>query len=137
MEKTIQPYLIGDGQQIASQVLREKISAENYKLAICDQATAGLLETALKTPQTKHKLFFADNSAHFPADFIQIEIKGLSAYWENETEATHTKLEIVFKDQEKQHQAEMSFPYRGKRVIHYAMEYSCAEILKFLVKSYI
>ena len=130
MEKAIQPYLIGDGVQAASALLRDKIAASNLTLAISDYATGGALEATLKTPKTYTHLDFSSTKKSFP----QIEIHGLNEFWQGNTDVTITEIDIRFKLANHEHRVHVEIPFRGKRVIQYAVEFVCHQIDKALFR---
>lgn len=132
IEKTIQPYLIGDGQKTASSLLRAALAESNTTLGIADHATCGALEAAISTPKTREKLHFSDQTMHLPLAIPQIEIRGLTEFWQAQQDATHTQLQIIFFDNEKQNETGIEIPFRGKRVIQYAVEFICHQILLFI-----
>jgi nicotinamide-nucleotide amidase len=128
-DQAVQPYIIGDGKQTASALLREKLAASNITLAISDHATGGALEATLKTPQTFSHLEFPATKKVFP----YIEINGLTEYWQSRTDTTQTAIEILFSlENNQQQRIHVEIPFRGKRVIQYAVEFVCDKIDKTL-----
>lgn len=127
IEKAIQPYLLGDGKQTASELLREKIMQLTMPLSLVDNATGGALEATLKTPKTYAKLHFSTPKTFAP----QITINGLEEFWQGKIDKQVTHLEIEFSDN-KQHSIRTSIPFRGKRVINYAVEFICYQIARFI-----
>jgi nicotinamide-nucleotide amidase len=133
MEKAVQPYLIGDGKQAASALLREKIAISQQVFFIADHATGGALEAAIKTPKTCSHLDFTVTKDNFP----QIEIHGLAEYWQDQKDTVITEIEIhfTFKTTEEtltEQRIHVQIPFRGKRVIQYAVEFICDQIDKTL-----
>lgn len=122
IEHAIQPYLLGDGKQTASEKLRESLKHSNKKVSICDRATKGLLEMTLSRPDTHQQLNFRSKNP-------LIEIEGLCEYWNGEDTAD-TSLEIIFNKEGKHEVAQKVIPLRGrnKRVLEYAVEFICYEI---------
>ena len=127
VETAMQPYLIGDGQHPASHLLRGELEKLNFELSICDFATGGLLETTIKTPQTRTHLNFNydTQAAH------HIMIKGLNEFWQNTTE-TKTQLEIYFNLDSDKETIQITIPFRGSRVKQYAVEFICWKILNVI-----
>ncbi len=122
IEKLLAPYLIGDGQQSASDMLQKKLPTLNFTLGITDQATGGSLEARIRTPQTKANL-------NFLADKPHVQIKGLENFWEGKNDSTKANLEIIFSNK-KSIKTEIQF--RGKHIKKYAVEFICWKILDFL-----
>jgi nicotinamide-nucleotide amidase len=132
IEKIITPHLIGNGKQIASELLRKKL--ETTSLKICDEATGGLLESTLTTSATFGKIYFV------PEETADITIKGLKEFWSGNLEVKQTELEFVFgtlrdgRSAASSGRTENSFsvqiPAHGVRVRQYAMEFICREILR-------
>ena len=128
VEKVIAPYLIGDGQHIASYLLREKLKMQSTVLTICDRATGGALEAALKTPATHKKLNFLPDASSLP----RIEINGLLDYWLGTQDIYTTDLETQLINEKHHEKFTQEIPFRGKRVIHYAVELVCKQIYEWL-----
>ncbi|MDX1902466.1 MAG: competence/damage-inducible protein A [Gammaproteobacteria bacterium] len=126
IEEVIQPYLIRDGRQSASRMLRDTINHSHFPLRFCDLATGGLLEHTLKTPHNKNHIQFVSEK-----DLPNIVIRGLEDYW-NDQNTTETKLIIEFLSPFKQNSAEKSIPFRGKRVVEYAVELICKQCIELL-----
>ena len=130
-DQAVQPYVIGDGKQTASALLREKLAVSNIVFTISDQATGGALETALKTPTTFTHIEFHPTKKNLP----RIEINGLTEYWQGKTDVTRTEIEIIFSlENNQEHRIHTEIPLRGKRVIQYAVEFVCDKIDKMLFK---
>ena len=132
IEKAIAPYLIGNGKAAASDLLKEKILTLNSTFIICDFATGGLLESILKTPETNAKLRFSYDLKNISSTELQVNILGLTEFWQNQTDYTNTLLEIHFIAQKKQHENKISLPFRGYRIKQYAVEFICWQVYKFL-----
>ncbi|MDR3477476.1 MAG: competence/damage-inducible protein A [Gammaproteobacteria bacterium] len=128
VEKHIQPYLISDGQQTASSLLRQQLAEATTSLQIVDYATGGALEAALTTPDTLTRLHFTKEKTQLP----RIEIEGLAAFWQAERDVTQTNLTMTLTDKEHEEKKEVTIPFRGKRVIQYAVELISATICDFL-----
>lgn len=127
IKKTVAPYLIGNGQHTASELLREKIATLDFKLHFCDHATGGTLESILKTPKTHaHLKFSTSKNLHH-----NILIEGLKEFW-HETHVVQTRLTIHFNLNEKSNIIDIEIPFRGSRVKSYATEFVCWKVLEFL-----
>lgn len=125
IQKAIASYLIGDGKQTASQLLQDKLSQPTSHLTISDLATGGLLESTLRTPLTHSHLNFSSIDP-------DIEIKGLSAYWQKNGEPHQTELIITFLKTSTP-PIKVNIPFRGSRVKFYAVEYICQQILSKMI----
>lgn len=126
--KTVAPYLMNEGKEFASVTLKKFLEHSQTKIGICDQATGGLLESIIQTPQTKANLFFSD----FPKEIPHVEIKGLTAYWQQEKNKTHTELELVFHFQDSKKIIKTEMIFRDERVKRFAVEFVCYHVLEFL-----
>lgn len=127
INKAIAPYLIGNGQHTASELLREKIARLTTPLHFCDRATGGLLESTLETPKTHTHMKFSSNrkSKH------NVLIEGLTEFW-RETDTTLTRLTLHLNLNEKCNTLDVEIPFRGARVKQYATEFICWKVLEFL-----
>ncbi|MDR3491817.1 MAG: competence/damage-inducible protein A [Gammaproteobacteria bacterium] len=123
IEPTLRPYMIDNGQQSASELLKEKLSTHHYFLRIQDNATGGLLEATLKTPNTISSISFSDASQ---PDSLNIEINGLKEFWENKKECAHSQIDIIFNENPA---IKKEFPFRGSSIKYYAVEFICQQIL--------
>ena len=132
IEKAIQPYLISTGEVTASALLQDYLANTNYTLDIHDQATGGSLQAWIETPQTRRHLHFYHDSKNFNDANIQIEIQGLNEFWEEKTDILYAHLEIIFSSKKQQKKVEVEIPFRGKRVVRYAVEFICSKIYEFL-----
>lgn len=132
IEKTIQPHLLGNGQQTASAMLQQQLTHMPIFLSICDQATGGEFEATIKTPQNHKKLLFTSALSTLPETIPHIEIKGLIDYWEENHDVTQTNLSLSFVHNKQERHIKIDVPFRGKRVIQYAVEFICSQVLEFL-----
>lgn len=124
IEETIQPYLVGTGQDIASNVLKQKLSNTKHVISICDNATGGALEATITTPKTRPRLIFTDNKI----DQATIEINGLQEYWQEKKDTSQTQLEMTINGNKKS----FTIPYRQIRCIEYAVEFISWRIYEYL-----
>jgi nicotinamide-nucleotide amidase len=127
-EKIIQPYLLGDGTERASVTLCKQLIHSNLRLGISDDATGGVLESTLQSPETHAHL----NFSHANQENIQIEIHGLNAFWQNKIDATEITLEIIFLQNGKQQKITRAMPLHGKRIILFAVEFICYQISLYI-----
>lgn len=131
IDKTVSPHLIADGKHTASSFLQKKLESLNFTLGITDHATGGLLESALKTPRNFNQLYFSSEE-HFPIEMPRIIIKGLAEYWESKTNVIEAQLDLTFIHQHATTSTQTKIPFRGARVLNYAVEYICHQISLFL-----
>lgn len=128
IEKTLKPYLAGDGQEPTSEQL--KVLLENFKgtLGIHDLATGGLLEYTLKTSHTYPHLLFSTHLTDFQNDMPYLHISGLDEFW-HETKEAFTRIEATFHFQGHTNNLHAVIPLRGERVKSYAVEWVCWQLL--------
>jgi nicotinamide-nucleotide amidase len=131
IEAMIRPHLIDDQGRIASDILKEKIVADRKQVTLQDTATGGALECKLVTPETHGFIKFTDDNNQ---DF-HVVITGLEDYWNNVKDATQTTLCITTTVNKVETQKEISVPFRGARVIQFAVEYICRHLLSFQQKA--
>ncbi len=129
IENAIKPFLITDGQQIASKLVRDKLENINFTLTICDFATGGALEATIKTPKTQAHVNFTNN----PTAIHHITIKGLEEFWQS-AGGTQTGLQIYFNFDNQQETIDTRIPFRGQHVKLYAVEFVCWKLYEFFTK---
>lgn len=127
VEKAMQAYLFGDGQQSISLMLQKKLIDFTSVLQISDHATGGALQQLLITPQNSTRVRFTDEID--PA-LPHVTIKGLAEFWQAKPDTTLTTLNIRFPDNE----VALNIPFRGKRVILYAVEIVAKHIYEFIAR---
>lgn len=123
----VAPYIIGDGTNTASEILKQTMLEKQISLDIKDNATGGLLESIIKTPKT---ISFLTQNAK-----LKIEINGLNEYWNSIHDTTQTSIEIHFTEQNNKQSVKTTIPFRGARVKNYAVEFACWKILEFIHKT--
>jgi nicotinamide-nucleotide amidase len=133
IEQAITPYLIDNGKQTASDLLKKKLLLLKDKVTICDFATGGLLESMLKTPATYSYVNFSYALKKL-TPVLQIKISGLNEFWQQTPNHTKTTLEIFFQWDNKQQENKATIPLRGNRVKLYAVEFICRAIYQFLIE---
>jgi nicotinamide-nucleotide amidase len=133
IEKIIAPYIIGDAQQTASDLLKKKIPTLHFPVIISDIATGGLLESLLRIPETNSHINFSYQS-HPAPEALQIKITGLEEFWQQKTDPTHTKLEIHLVQHHQSTENKIDLSFRGPRIKQYAVELICKHILEYLLK---
>ncbi len=133
IEKTIAPYLIGDGKKSASELLKAHCLQTHKIIYIKDHATGGLLESILKTPKTAHYLIFTQNPPIHNLN-LAVTIHGLIDFWQ-EKETSISSLEIIFAEKNQQHALKQEIPFRGSRIKQYAVEWICREIYNYLINA--
>jgi molybdenum cofactor synthesis domain-containing protein len=134
VEKELSPYMIEEGKQTASDLLKKKLLTLDQPLTIIDSATGGSLEATIKTPDTHTKLNFISENTHSTTSDSVIQISGLDDFWQHKQE-THTLLEITFTNQQGIKPGKFKVPYRGSRVKLYAVEFICQKIYQYLSSS--
>jgi nicotinamide-nucleotide amidase len=127
LEKSLAPYLLGDGQQTTAAILQNKLISANLSLEIADYATGGALQSAILTPETFSHLSFST----IPKGLARVEIQGLKEYWQH-SDATLTSIELTFFNAGKEAYATFELPFRGKRVIAYAVQFICHKLNEFI-----
>lgn len=132
IEKAIEPYIIEDGKQPASELLKKKLLTLPYPITIIDLATGGSLEAALKTPENYNTIHFCSDIKEAKKSGIIIRITGLDDFWQHKPASTQTTLEITFTDQNVINPGKFTIPYRGTRVKLYAIEFICQKIYLYL-----
>lgn len=131
VQARIAPHLLNDTQEPISQSLLKYLSLHKTPLSVDDNATGGMLETLLKTPETASIVHFSPEKNN--AADLHLHVKGLTEYWQNETNAKETRLSLHFAGKCNT-QLEKIFLLRGKKTRLKVIEYICAEILKIISK---
>jgi nicotinamide-nucleotide amidase len=126
VEQAIKPYLFGDGQQSAALMLQKKLCAPGLFLQISDHATGGALQHALKIPKNYFQVRYTDA---IDTSKPYVTIQGLAEYWQ-EKDANKTSLTLHFPN----HEVELEIPFRGRRVIQYAVEIAAHHIGEYVDK---
>lgn len=128
IENAIHPFIFGDGQKIASEIIRDYFEKIDFSFNICDFATGGLLEATIKTPKTfSHLNFIHDkNKTH------HLIINGLDEFWQNST-ATQTTIKMDLNLNHHKDSIESLIPFRGQRVKQYAVEWICWKLCERLL----
>jgi nicotinamide-nucleotide amidase len=127
VEPLFAPHFLRSSTQKASDLLKQVLSQQTRTFTIQDNATGGLLQQLLSTPETFSTLRFV-NTTENTADF---ECSGLETYWKQTNEPENT---IHFKSNLKNAviDTEAVFPFRSKLVINMAAEWLCAQFLTCL-----
>lgn len=123
IEEFIEPHLVGNGKEPASQQLKEFIAKKKINLSIYDLATGGLLEKTLLLPSNFSNIAFNRSLEKS----IEIQISGLTEYWRSLPEKTSI-LRMSINGNKK----EITVPLRGERTQMYAVESICIELLSAL-----
>jgi hypothetical protein len=130
VEEHIEPYLLSHPQISASDYLRQKIADSNIQLIIEDHATGGNLQSKLLHPDTYSLLRF-DKVENHPNDSCKVVIHGLKELWQNQDESNDAYLAITLHKPGQELTIERTIPYRHMRIISYAVEFICDQMLKF------
>ena len=125
VETAIKPYLFDDGQLSASVKLQQRLANIKTRLQITDHATFGALQFALTTPANFAHVVFSDKT---DAGNACIRVEGLQELWQGQLDAKQTELKITLPTQE----IKLTIPFRGKRVVQYAVELICHHINNFI-----
>jgi molybdenum cofactor synthesis domain-containing protein len=131
VEKEFSAYMIEDGKQTASDLLKRKLLTLNHPLTILDLATGGSLEATIRTPETNDKLHFVSGLHTESPSKLTVSITGLNDFWQHK-QATHTLLEMTFTDHTNVKPEKFTIPCRGSRVKLYAVEFICQRIYHYL-----
>jgi nicotinamide-nucleotide amidase len=134
IQKIIAPYIIQDGQDIASSLLKKELTRLTSPLIIADFATGGLLESTLRTPETHTHLIFSHDMPHTHKS-CYVLIKGLNELWEDKKNVSKTSLEMTIDYNQSTHIIKKDIPFRGIRVKQYAVEYICWQLYQFITTS--
>lgn len=127
IEAAIQDDLVGPGKATASQLFLQLIQEYKESFSIVDEATQGRLATKLMWPDLSNKLFFNEKKADF-----QIQLQGLSEYWQKK-DVAKTQMSLIVKKGEKVILDQMiSVPMREKRTPDYAVELVCYALFRNL-----
>lgn len=124
IEIAIAPYLIVDGEHIASDLLRKHLETIDFTINISDSATGGLLESTIKTPKNNAVL-------NFLPDQPNVKIEGLTEFWQQKS-TTQTTITITFDIANQHRTLTTAIPFRGSRVKSYATEFICWKIYDML-----
>ncbi|KTD23806.1 Competence damage inducible protein CinA [Legionella lansingensis] len=120
IEPLIAPHLIATVEKKASEQLQEKILQLKQPISIIDEATGGLLQTIIQTPNNFSLLKFnnCDNDA-----VLRFHLQGLKEYWSQEPPMGKTTLSIAYNMDDKKGTEVHEIPYRSAYVIHLAAEW--------------
>lgn len=143
IDTTIAPHVICTPDKSASDLLRDQISQFPAQFFFNDNATGGLLQTTLTSPQTKTKLNFICVDEQKTAKWLQqnihstdtvlITVAGLTEVWQAEKPTGSSHLTINIQLGQKQYEFKQSIPFRNKGVLVYAVELICHQINQKLV----
>src|SRR5262249_22038338 len=128
----IAQYTICTEKETASELLIAKIHETTIKIIINNQATSGLLQHSLSTPETKAKLHFQTHKpARLANDEIYLQITGLDALWST-TQPSCTQFSLSLETSQHKEQHDIIVPYFSRRVAYYAVEYISYKLLAFM-----
>lgn len=126
VDQEVSKYLISDGKQTASQMLKEKLALYDKKIYMHDKATGGFFESMILTPLTKDKIIFCDEN--FSRENLFFTLSGLEEYWESQKDATQS--EVTLKTRDQSHQ--ITLPYRGEFIKKAVVEWAASQIYRYL-----
>jgi len=133
IKSVLQPYLISDSFQVASELLKDAIMRYPGLIVICDEATNGRLQALIATPENYQQLRFVSQITDKKSAILYIKIKGLEGYWNGQLPTGHTLLTFEFSWNEKMIIQELQIPFRNAIVVKYAVEYAAKAIFDFLL----
>ncbi|MCD6055406.1 MAG: cinA [Gammaproteobacteria bacterium] len=131
-------YCLMPVPKTASQYCIACLLQQQELIQIQDEATGGILQSLLASPQTYSLLRFTEKSEQNPSAAL-LQIKGLDAFWENfqndETPPAvlETKVNILFKRGTQSYSAEKTFPIRNRLLARYAAEWVCYQLVQWLL----
>nr|HAT8712959.1 competence/damage-inducible protein A [Legionella jordanis] len=120
IEPLIKPHIITGTDKKASQLLQDTIRQLQTPITIVDEATGGLLQTLIQTPETAEWLFF--NNCNKTAS-LHFHLQGLKEYWQQEQPKGKTELSIQYRKKETQGTEHHFIAHRSPLVIHLAAEW--------------
>lgn len=134
IEELLKPHILSHNEIPASIYLRDRL-AHHFKgqLLIHDEATGGLLQTAILTPKTQAKVHFHSfNPVSLKPNEIGVEIQGLKELWQQQMEPGKTQLILHFYSLHKTETQQHLLPYRENRIRQYSLEFIADRINQFL-----
>ena len=127
-----QPFLISESTQTASEQLLQCLNKTDKNILITDNATYGLLESALFQPTTRDRVQFYRKKLKRPKPML-ITISGLKEYWKKSTDQTlRMPLTIHITTEDKIHTIEKHIANHGSQSLQHAVEVICWELLHYL-----
>jgi nicotinamide-nucleotide amidase len=107
----IQPFLLSDDTEKASDKLRSQISRLPSPITILDEVTGGLLQNLVQTPETIDKVHFLPNHEAM----IVFHLKGFDEYWHPKSPHSETTDCVIdYQSHEHQGSESHSLPLRRK-----------------------
>lgn len=125
------PHLVSINKEKASTQLRHHLKNTQTKIYIVDQATHGMLESVLITPETYQHVKFMHEKPVLKAEEIAVTITGLSSYWETNEDSPFTELNITVSGKNHHYHNEEKITVHGINTRLYATEICCFELMKY------
>lgn len=119
VDPILAPHLIASLDKKASEKLQELILSMNQSITVIDEATGGLLQTLLTTPETQHLINFHG----LKRTKLFFHISGLNDYWKQLPKNGYTQLTIHYSNHSQEGGETHQIPYRSPLVTYYAAEW--------------
>ncbi len=127
----VDPYLLSHHHLKASELLVNTLCAYDGIVAIDDHATGGRLASTILKPSCAKALVFRPLNTVENAS-LSVEVTGLKELWEHKTTPGETQLNLTFFNEDRKETQAYTLPFRHSRVLNYAVELICHEILQRL-----
>lgn len=125
VEPIVNPYIICDPRKKMHNVFRENLIQYKRKISVIDEATGGMLESLIYTPETRRYLDFngkSDNIFHF---------NGMENYWK--TASGKNTIHLMYQIGQVAGYESQEVPFFGSTwVLPYAAEWCCYRMDCFL-----
>lgn len=118
LEGLFKPLTISPPDQTALMRLKETIEHMNQRVLIEDEVTHGALESELSKPGNTHVQFHKTGSRVE----ANIQIKGLSRYWEGDKAYAEDHVQMIFKNKNKQEEKTVPISLQKSQVLPYTIE---------------
>lgn len=119
IDPILAPHIISPVEKKASELLKDLILQLNEPVSIVDEATGGLLQTLLTTPDTYPLLkFHGKNKTK-----LHFHLTGLDEYWLKQPSQGVSQLVIHYNSHRQEGREIQQVPYRSPFVIYYAAEW--------------
>lgn len=118
IDPIVSPHIIATTEAKASEKLRSLIKDLKLPIVIVDQATGGVLQALIQTPETYKHLSFCD----VPDADMRFYVSGLQEYWHNEDKKT-ANLVIKYKNETGEGKETHELFFYSPLVLQYAAEY--------------
>jgi len=128
VDKAVAEHVICSPDKTALEMLTELLKKRDSNIVINDQATCGLLQYKLSQPGLKQKIHFIETpQPKLKCDYY-FSITGLDELWEESRQqqqnVNFTNITIEASYNNKTITKKRKIPFRNRRVIEFAVEYS-------------